>query len=170
MSEVSKYLSLIEPYCRGCGIDVGSQGAPAFPWLWQLDLPEAEFEVYNGGAPLKGPVQLRGRGEHLPVESNSLDVVVSSHLLEDFEDWTPLLAEWIRVIKPGGFLVVLIPDKELWAQAMARGQMGNPAHRHEGRAGELTEHTKHLRVEIVRDSLTQMFPNDYSILFIAKKV
>lgn len=169
MSEVSKYTKLIAPYCSGSGIDVGSQGAPAFPWLWQIDLPPEEYRIYNGGASLKGPVQLRGHGENLPVESDSLDVVVSSHLLEDFLDWTPLLKEWVRVLKKGGKLVILIPDKELWDKAIAAGQMGNPAHRHEGKPGELSSYAPSLGLTVIRDSLTELFPGDYSILFVAIK-
>ena len=168
-SETARYQHLTTRYCEGCGIDVGSQGSPVVPWAWQLDLPPAEYSIYNGGAQLPGTVQLRGRGESLPVETGSLDFVYSSHLLEDFSDWKPLLSEWVRVLKPGGHLIILIPDKKLFAAAMARGQIGNPAHKHEGRVGELTEYAAKFRLELIEDRLTGCFENDYTILFVARK-
>jgi len=168
-SETAKYRHLTAIHCMGCGIDIASQGNPVVPWAWQIDLPVEEYSAYNGGVPIHGIVQLRGHGQSLTVESNSLDWVYSSHLLEDFAEWNPVLAEWVRVLKPGGKLVILIPDKELWAAAMARGQMGNPAHKHEGRVGELTEYAAGFPLEVIEDRLTNCFEHDYTILFVARK-
>ena len=168
-SETARYRHLTAKYCYGCGIDVASQAHPVVPWAIQIDLPVDEFDKYNGGAVLDGPVQLRGHAESLPVESNSLDFVHASHILEDFAEWNPPIAEWVRVLKPGGRLIILIPDKELWAAQQARGQAGNPAHKHEGRVGELTEYAAGFPLEVIEDRLTNCFEHDYTILFVAKK-
>jgi SAM-dependent methyltransferase len=168
-SETSKYRDLTAKYCAGCGIDIASQGSPVVPWAWQIDLPQEEYALYNGGAPIHGPVQLRGHGESLPVDSNSLDFVYASHILEDFAEWNPPIGEWVRVLKPGGNLIILIPDRELWIAQMARGQAGNPAHKHEGRVGELTEYAAGFPLEVIEDRLTNCFENDYTILFVARK-
>ncbi len=138
LSETAKYRHLTEKYCVGCGLDVASQGDPVVPWAWQLDLPKAAFDHYNSGNEAHGPIQLRGYADKLPVGDASLGFLYSSHLLEDFADWTPCLKEWVRVIKPGGYLIVLIPDRERWVAACARGQVPNDAHRHEGKPGELS--------------------------------
>lgn len=168
-SELDKYIHLVLPYCFGCGLDIGTQGASSIPWVWQLDLPEAEYNKYCGGAPKKGPIQLRGYADRLPVSSESLDFVISSHLLEDFADWMPILKEWVRVLKKDGRLIVLIPDKKLWAIKIAQGQPNNIAHRHEGQEGELSSYAPHLGLEVIMDRLTQCFPGDYTIVFIAVK-
>lgn len=168
-SETSKYRHLTTPYCQGCGIDVASQGDPVVPWAWSLDLPPDRFAYYNSNNPPRGPIQLRGDGHALPVDSGSLDFVYSSHLLEDYPDWNIPLAEWVRVLKPGGHLVILIPDRELWCAACAKGQPPNDFHRHEGHVGELSEHAvKHGIVPII-DRLTEQFEGDYTILFIGRK-
>lgn len=170
MSEAAKYLTLISPYLTGCGIDIGSQGMSVIPTAIGIDLPEDEFNVYNGGHPPRGPIQMRLDGcKKLPFDSRSLDYVFSSHLLEDCEFWGPVLVEWARVIKPGGHLIILIPDKHLWAEAMKRGQLGNPAHKHEGRPGELSTYADKLGLEVIMDQLTNQFPNDYTIVFVGRK-
>ena len=169
VSESSRYRQLTIPYCHGCGLDIASGGDPVVPWAINFDLPEPEFSTYRNNAPAFGPIQCRGHAQNLPFDSDSFDFVFSSHLLEDFEDWTPLLKEWVRVLKPGGHLVLLIPDKELWHQAMLRGQPPNDAHRHEGQVGELSSYAPMLNLTVFEDRLTNLWPGDYTILFVALK-
>jgi len=169
-SESSKYRHVFEKYCSGCGLDVGCQGEPAVPHAWGIDLPAFEFEAYNGGAAARGPIQLRGSATMIPAGTASLDFVISSHLLEDYEDWMPPLKEWVRVLKTGGKLIVLIPDRERWAAALRNGQPPNDAHRHEGRAGELSEYAERLGLRVIEDRLTDLSAEDYSILFVAQKL
>lgn len=169
-SETSKYRHLTVKYCEGCGVDIASQGDPVVPWAWQLDLPKERFDYYNSNHPPKGPIQLRGDALSLPAETESLDFVYSSHLLEDFEDWTPALKEWTRVLKKGGKLIVLIPDRELWCAACEKGQPPNDAHRHEGRVGELSTYCDPLGLKVIEDRLCNCFEGDYSILFVAEKL
>jgi len=100
-SETAKYRHLAGRFCLGVGVDVASGGDPVVPWALNFDLPEPEFSRYRNNAPPLGTIQLRGFAEKLPFDSGSLDFVYSSHLLEDFEDWQPILVEWLRVLKPG---------------------------------------------------------------------
>lgn len=171
-SETAKYRSLTVPYLTGAGVDVASQGATVVPWAMSFDLPEREFLHYSGGNPPKGPIHLRGHADHLPFESNSLDWVYSSHLIEDFDDPKPYISEWSRVLRVGGKLVILVPDKELWNEAIKNGQMPNCSHRHEYRVGELTElfaqYYGHFKV--IEDRLTNLSPGDYTIIFAAEKL
>ena len=48
----------------------------------------------------------------------SLDFVHSSHCLEHLVDPKEGLASWFRVLKPGGFLVVTVPDEDLYEQGV----------------------------------------------------
>jgi hypothetical protein len=171
-SETAKYRSITAPYCQGAGVDVASQGVPVVPWAISFDLPEAEFLRYSNGAQPKGPIHLRGYADKLPFETQSLDFLYSSHLLEDFLDWLPILTEWTRCIRIGGNLIILIPDKTLWNAAIAAGQTPNCSHKHEGRVGELTEIFAQYfgHFEIIKDELTNLAPGDYTIAFIAKRV
>ncbi|GJM07888.1 MAG: hypothetical protein DHS20C11_01640 [Lysobacteraceae bacterium] len=45
----------------------------------------------------------------LPFDNESFDVVVASHVLEHLEDAEASVAEWFRVLKPGGRLLIGVP-------------------------------------------------------------
>jgi ubiquinone/menaquinone biosynthesis C-methylase UbiE len=49
----------------------------------------------------------QGKAEHIPVESNSMDAVVSFHVLCSVADLSQSLQEIQRVLKPGGMFVFL---------------------------------------------------------------
>lgn len=170
-SETAKYRHVTAHFCQGAGVDIASQGVPVVPWAISFDLPENDFLQYSAGNPPKGPIHLRGYADKLPFDSASLDFVYSSHLLEDYVDPIPALREWCRMVRPGGHLVILVPDKELWNAAIARGQNPNCSHRHEYRVGELSEifREKFGHFEILRDELTALTPEDYTIIFVARR-
>ena len=55
---------------------------------------------------------LAGDGFALPVQDQSLDIVLSTGLLEHFSDPTPIIREMVRVLKPGGlFYSDIVPKK-----------------------------------------------------------
>lgn len=169
-SETEKYRHLTVPYCAGNGIDVGSGGDPVVRSAIQVELPEADYFKYRSGDVNGVPIQWQGSADALPFKDKTLDYVYSSHLLEDFLDWKPLLKEWTRVLKKSGKLIILIPDKALWEAALRRGQLPNCAHKHEGYVGELSTYAKHFGWKVIQDKLTALTPTDYSILFIAERV
>jgi len=52
------------------------------------------------------------------VEDSSFDFLFSSHCLEHVRDPVEALTNWIRVIKPGGHLVISVPDEDLYEQGV----------------------------------------------------
>jgi SAM-dependent methyltransferase len=52
------------------------------------------------------------------VDDASFDFLFSSHCLEHVRDATEALTNWIRVIKPGGHLVISVPDEDLYEQGV----------------------------------------------------
>lgn len=169
-SETEKYRHLTSQYCSGAGVDIASQGVPVVPWAIQFDLPEKEFLHYSSGRQPASPIPLRGYATKLPFVNNSLDFVYSSHLLEDYADWNPVLDEWVRVLKPGGRLIILVPDKDLWAEAIARGQPPNCAHKKEPKPGELTRWLEPKGIRVLKDCLTNCYKGDYTIIFVGVKL
>ncbi len=58
------------------------------------------------------PVDIVSPGDRLPLADNSVDFVISSHVIEHFPDPIKALREWHRVVKPGGYLYIVAPHKE----------------------------------------------------------
>jgi SAM-dependent methyltransferase len=54
--------------------------------------------------------------DYLPVES--YDTVYSSHCLEHMPNPAAALAQWWSLVKPGGFLVTVVPHEDLYEQGM----------------------------------------------------
>lgn len=54
---------------------------------------------------------LQGDAFNLPLPDNSIDIVFHQGLLEHFRDPQPILNENARVLKPGGFALVDVPQK-----------------------------------------------------------
>lgn len=170
VSETSKYRHLVAQYCVGNGIDVGSSGDPVVPTAIQIDLPLGE--AYSPDLGGQHPVQLRGDGTKLHwFRDMVFDYVFSSHLLEDFVNWEPVVREWSRVLKRGGHLIILMPDKERWQAALGRGQPPNLAHKHEGRPGELSALIAKIGgYDVILDGYcTPDDPTDYGLVFVARK-
>lgn len=59
----------------------------------------------------------------IPEPDESYDAVYSSHTLEHFgrAEIMPLLLEWLRVLKPGGLLIVVVPNLEFAARDILSG-------------------------------------------------
>lgn len=170
-SETARYRSLTVPLCVGNGCDVGSGGDPVVPWAIQIELSEAEYAHYHSGDKRFQPTHaFRGRADELPFMNGVLDFVYSSHLLEDFLDWRPCLREWTRVLKHGGKLIILMPEKNLWAAELARGRTPNCSHRKEPELGELSALAPTLGLRVIKEQLTNLIPDDYSLMFVAAKL
>ncbi len=167
MSETAKHRTIALPYCEGNGVDIGSGGNPVVPWAIQLDLPAHNSLTYNPERP-DGHIHWRGDARDLPFKDGVLDWLHASHVLEDFLDWNPVLAEWDRVLKIGGFLLVAVPDLARFRAAVFNGQGDNLGHKHESHVGELTAclgATYHVFVDgFVNDNR-----DEYSILFVGRK-
>lgn len=114
-SETSKCRARLAPYCLGDGVDLGFGGDPITPDAIRVDMPGQYGTVGSLRA------QLRGDAACLVwFADSSLDYVFSSHLLEDFADTEAVLREWLRVLKPGGRLVIFCPDEQIYREHCAR--------------------------------------------------
>lgn len=58
------------------------------------------------------PVDILASGDDIPVADGSQDFVVSSHSIEHFFDPIAALNEWMRVVRPGGYIYMIIPHPE----------------------------------------------------------
>ncbi len=82
----------------GKGLDIGCGGSPVTSDCDQWDIGEGDAQ-YLVGAP-----------------QNYYDWILSSHLLEHIKDPTSAVAIWWRSLKPGGYMILLVPDEDLYEQ------------------------------------------------------
>jgi SAM-dependent methyltransferase len=54
-----------------------------------------------------------GHAGALPFHDHSLDYVIASHVLEHVANPVAALAEWVRVVRPGGILYLVVPDRRV---------------------------------------------------------
>lgn len=182
--ETAKYLHLTVPYLVGNGLDIGSGGWPVVPWAIQIEQLVVAFKHYNSGRNVPSGVEWIGDICDLPFKDNSLDWIYSSHLIEDFPrwianletnelypiSWPKLFTEWKRVLRPGGLIVLIVPDKELWQAAIDRGQTPNCAHfAPEPSLGDMTKILTACGFTMIEERMTAITPHDFSILGVARK-
>jgi len=114
MKECSKSISrrmrdpnFINKYFVGTGLDIGG-------------LPDP-LAIYQELFCQMGSVRTwdwdDGDAQHLKSIGNSeLDFVHSSHCLEHLVDPFVGLENWLRVTRPGGYIIVTVPDEDLYEQ------------------------------------------------------
>jgi ubiquinone/menaquinone biosynthesis C-methylase UbiE len=107
-------------YFVGSGLDIGagSDSVGLFVNQFRLIHNVQAWDVEQGDAQY-----LRG------LEDNSFDFVHSSHCLEHMVEVGVALYNWLRVLKPGGHLIVTVPDEDLYEQGIWPSKF-NPDHKH----------------------------------------
>ncbi|KAA0577947.1 methyltransferase domain-containing protein [Azospirillum sp. B21] len=127
MKELSKSIQrrlhdsrFLRRYFVGNGVDIGGKPDPLslyqefFPLMesvriWDLEDGDAQF--------------MHG------VESNVFDFVHSSHCLEHMVNPTEALQNWFRIVRPGGYLIITVPDEDLYEQGIFPSTF-NADHKH----------------------------------------
>ncbi len=85
-------------YCQGKGIDIGCGQDPITPNCDKWD-------------------QRQGQGDATLLENipdNSYDFVYSSHCLEDMNYPELAMKNWFRIVKPGRYLIITVPHRDLY--------------------------------------------------------
>ena len=68
-------------------------------------------------------------GLTLPFEANSQDSVFASHCLEHIEDYRSVLADWYRVLKISGYLIIAVPHRDLYERKPTLSSLFNADHK-----------------------------------------
>ena len=125
-NEAGKIVWELVPYTRGTVLDLGCGPSKAFPHFIGVD-SGADEKLF--GVQMNPDIRIPDCAKLDLFASQSVDAVFSSHLLEHIEDYRAALKEWWRVIKPGGYLCLYLPHKELYPNVGTEG--ANPDHKHD---------------------------------------
>ena len=85
-----------DKYCQGRGLDIGYGGDPLVPNVRGWDFEHGDAQLLQG------------------LDDASFDFVYSSHLLEHLPDAELSIRNWWRVLKPGGYLLLYLPHRDLY--------------------------------------------------------
>lgn len=116
MKECSKSISrrladpnFINRYFVGRGIDIGGKPDPLTLYRELFSRMESSrtWDWEDGDAQYLSSVQ-----------DNEFDFVHSSHCLEHLVDPAEGLLNWLRVVRHGGYLIITVPDEDLYEQGI----------------------------------------------------
>jgi SAM-dependent methyltransferase len=120
---------------------------------------QAEIEITGKAL----PVDIVASGDELPLGNESVDFVVSSHVLEHLPDPIKALNEWYRVVRPGGYVFMIVPHKErTFDRDRPRTALAELVHRHE--TGECPDTKEHCSVWITEDVVELVRHLNYPIV------
>lgn len=93
----------------GAGIDIGAGSDPlgAYAKLFPMMGIVRAWDMLDGDAMIMDGVP-----------DASFEFVHSSHCLEHLIDPTIALKNWVRICKPGGHLLIMVPDEDLYEQGV----------------------------------------------------
>jgi len=98
-------------------------------------------------------VDIVSSGDDLPFKDNFWDFVLTSHVLEHFFDPIKALKEWNRVVRDGGYICLIIPDKrKTFDKERERTTLEELIQRHESQASN-SEIAAHHNVWVLEDVL-----------------
>jgi predicted SAM-dependent methyltransferase len=110
-------------YCAGQGVDLGCGNVKIKPDAIGIDLYHPNADMHEDVRDLSC------------YPKGHFDYVYSSHMLEELENTEATLREWLRILKPGGYLVLYQADRDLYYP------LGDPRcnsnHKHHFKWGEL---------------------------------
>jgi SAM-dependent methyltransferase len=106
-------------YFVGSAIDVGAgpDGLSLQRDNWPGLTDVRDYDLEDGDAQML---------ENVPTDQ--YDVLHSSHCLEHMRDPSTALQHWVRVVKPGGYVVLLVPDEDMYEQGIFPSTF-NPDHK-----------------------------------------
>lgn len=155
-SEAAKIRDKVLHYVQGHGLDLGCGAEKIHSLAVGVNLPRPG-EVADLHLDINAP---------LPMSNNKWNWVFSSHCLEHLH--TPpetVLADWWRVIRPQGHLVLYLPHKEMYLEP-------NPEHIRMWITEEILALVKalpHASIVLAETEDVRQDPERYSFLIVARK-
>lgn len=130
-NEAAKCRYDLVPYLGTTCLDIGCGPHKVFPHFIGLDSGK-DTKLFG----IEMKPDLVGDCQRIPIYADgAFDTVFSSHTLEHIEDYEAALAEWWRLVKVGGCLILYLPHKDLYPNIGSED--ANPDHKHDFVPGDI---------------------------------
>jgi SAM-dependent methyltransferase len=103
--ESMNHLDKTSTWLKGKGVEIGAFKTPI------QGITPIYVDKFHEFAGERCLADFYGEACSLPFHSNSLDYVASSHVLEHVANPVKAICEWYRVLRPGGVMYVVVPDR-----------------------------------------------------------
>ncbi|CAN0423527.1 unnamed protein product, partial [Phaeothamnion confervicola] len=124
-NEAAKCRYDLVPYLGNTCLDIGCGPHKVFPHFIGLDSGKD-----TGLFGIEMKPDITGECTRIPLFGDgAFDTVFSSHTLEHIEDHEAALAEWWRLVRVGGYLILYLPHKDLYPNIGEAHT--NPDHKHD---------------------------------------
>lgn len=165
-NESAKIRWEVVKWTRGKGLDIGCGAWKQFPHWIGVD---NRIDTKLFGQSMDPDVTVDTAEDLSFFASNSLDFVFSSHLLEHiaYERVAATLREWMRVLKPRGYLVLYLPDEDEYPKVGEPG--ANPDHKWNVSDEAVLHAMEDLSWDLV-DFQKRNQGTEYSLLFVFQKL
>jgi ADP-heptose:LPS heptosyltransferase/predicted SAM-dependent methyltransferase len=164
-NEAAKVRFDVLPYTMGSLLDIGCGPSKLWPHAIGVD---SLREQALFGIPMK-PDLVVPDATRMPIfGDDAFDAVFSSHTLEHIDDTKAALAEWWRLVRPGGHLVLYLPHRDLYPNV---GQPGaNPDHRHDFVPDDIVDAMEEVAPDwTLLENQTRDGGREYSFLLVFRK-
>ena len=131
-----------EKFCKGEGLDIGYGGDPITPDCFGWDIQDGDAQ-YMASIP-----------------DESFDYVYSSHCLEHMRDVSVALKNWFRIVRNNGYLIIYIPERDLYEKKKELPSRFNADHKHMFLLGVEDEPDTLDIKKVIKESL-----NGYDIIY-----
>lgn len=156
----------ITQYTRGKGLELGSGIQKLYPHFIGVDSAK-DAQLF--GHPITPDLKVDTAERLEFIASNSMDFCFSSHMLEHIEPErvTGCLKEWMRVIKPKGYLTLYLPDEDQYPKVGEEG--ANPDHKWNVNYDLVIQYMRGAGSWDLVDFQKRSEDREYSLLFVFKK-
>lgn len=107
MTHEKKISRWLPPGAGLVGTEIGAGGRP----VPGLEPPAIQVDCFKAFGADTCAADFYGHACALPFHDHSLDYVLASHVLEHVANPVAALAEWYRVVRPGGILYIVVPHR-----------------------------------------------------------
>lgn len=106
-----------QKYMMGQGLDIGGRGylKGVLPILPTAEIIDLDYPNYDG--------------KTLPFYDNTQDYIYSSHCLEHIDYPVTIIRDWFRVVKPGGYIIIVVPHRDLYEKKQSLPSRWNADHK-----------------------------------------